>query len=179
MIRVQKPTNPRRYLVGMGQGITVPDLGVNTLCTGAGNDMIYSCSAVIFYNMGDRRAGLYHYPARDIVNRRQNTETILSRMIAATQPDRAWILYGVLKNILEKPGSAPGDDSYHKLNEYIKERLLAVKEEYSLRSIAAQGGGASISQTNNEPTIETVAPPVFWDLRPYAAGQQTFGCIYK
>ncbi|HUI76562.1 MAG TPA: hypothetical protein VLY24_01570 [Bryobacteraceae bacterium] len=162
------------YGVIMRQGVTVDDLGNNTLITGYGNlnDTIQSCSAVMFFNTATRAAGLFHYPSGDLNRRR--LRTTLSAMMERVQPNEAYIGYGVV-GFIERPG-LPADDKHTQLRTFILG--LLPRDGGRLRRFPATSRVASISQMGGGAIIGSQEPPNITDLRYHAAANYNFGRIY-
>lgn len=165
------------YGVIMGQGITVADLGANTLITGYGDpaDSIQSCSAVMFFNTNTRSAGLYHFPAGNILTD-GDSRNALTAMRDAVQPNEAYIAYGVEDFSYGPRKVVPSDPHSPALRTFV---LALLPLECRLRRVPASTRIASISQAGNRAALGNQDPGNVTDLRGYAAGNYAFGRIYK
>jgi hypothetical protein len=161
----------------MRQGITVPDLGADTLITGYHTDhLIWSCSAVMFFNTTTRAAGLYHFPAGNILTD-GDSRNALTDIKKAVQPNEAYIAYGVVTLGYGPPKIVPSDEYSPELHTFV---LGLLPLECRLRQLPARNGFASIGQAGNRAVIGTTNPgTAITDLSDFAAGNYAFGRIYK
>lgn len=164
------------YNVVMGQGITVGDLGGDTLITGPGNveDSIQSCSAVMFFNTGTRAAGLFHFPAGNILTDGVS-RNVLTAMRDAVQPTEGYIAYGVVDWMNPLNRVVPSDPHSSALRTFV---LGLLPLTCRLRRMPARTRIASISQAGNAAVIGSVEPDGLTDLRGFAAGNYAHYTLY-
>jgi len=158
------------YNVFMGQGVSVPNLGANTLITGPGaaKDTIQSCAAVILFNTGSHAAGLFHFPAGNILTDGVSRANLIS-MSGAVVPDQAYIAYGV-QGIGHVHNPVTATDPY--ATNLLSFVVGLLPFECRLRGMPAPTGIASISlAANGSATIGSTRPAVaLTSLRAVAAG---------
>lgn len=158
------------YNIVMKQGITVPDLGGDTLVTGPGQstDGIQSCSAVIFFSSATRGAGLYHFPSGDIA-KDMESRSILSAMCNAVHPTECYIAFGTAGNDHSKKVRL-GDPFSTQLHNYV---VGIIPTGTRLRQMPVIRLVAAISQHQNVAKIDVESPaPIYanrTNLRGYAA----------
>jgi hypothetical protein len=171
------------YNVVMNQGITVTDLGNNSLFTGWGgtDKKLQSCSAVILVNTQSGAAGLYHFPAGDIDDDK-GSQDVLNKMLKAVKPDQVWVCYGIDEVAHMKAyGGAPSQEFYifrQKLKDWLKSK---VADTAGVSEKAAKGGTACVSLANGVPDVSVKGEGMVMvtDLSGYQAGNyNNIGRIY-
>jgi hypothetical protein len=172
------------YRVVMGQGITVADLGNNMLLTGVATmthrDWILSCSAIMFFNKTTRAAGLFHYPAGNILSD-GDSRNVLHAMYDAVAPTEGHIAYGVhsptnMSLLLgtAKPSTEPTDYYASVLRTFV----TALLKNLSLGYKPATSKTASISQKEDAAIIGSENPGTSTDLCDFSAAPYDDFTIY-
>jgi hypothetical protein len=164
------------YNVVMGQGITVADLGNDTLITGPGEigDSIQSCSAVMFFNTGTRAAGLFHFPSGNILADGVS-RNVLTAMRDAVQPTEGYIAYGVVDWMNPENRVVPSDPHASELRTFV---LGLLPMTCRLRRMPARTRIASISQAGNAAVIGDANPEGLTELRGFGAGNYAHYTLY-
>jgi len=170
------------YNVVMNQGITVANLGNDSLFTGWGapQHKLQTCSAVILVNTQTGAAGLYHFPSGDIDDDK-GSQKVLGKMLQAVKPDQLWICYGIQHLIEMKAlGGKPADEFYiwrEKLKNWLKSK---VADSAGVSEKASKCGTASISLPNGVPEVSVSGDGgvTATDLSGYAEGNYQVGRIY-
>jgi hypothetical protein len=169
------------YNIIMKQGITVRNLGNDTLVTGHEypEDKLQSCSAILLFNSATRAAGLYHFPASDITQS-PKAQRLIRDMAKAVLPDMAWITYGVatheMRDLVQTalPG-APSDPFHDSLRHHVQ-GLLGSNTPVTLKE--ARTGVIALSQDNGVPKLSVEDPYTATDLRACTAGTYPNYTIY-
>jgi hypothetical protein len=162
--------------VYMGQGITVADLGGDTLITGPGRieDRLQSCAAVMLFNTATRAAGLFHFPSGDILTD-GSSRNDLAAICNAVQPDEAYIAYGIISMSYREDTVVPSDPFSQNLRSFV---LALLPLTCRMRRMPATTRIASISQAANVAIIGSAEPGGLTDLRGSAAGNYANYTLY-
>jgi hypothetical protein len=160
----------------MGQGITMANLGANTLITGPGGigDRLQSCSAVMFFNTATCGAGLFHFPSGNILEDGDSRNN-LTAMRDAVNPNEAYIAYGVVDWLHQGVRVVPSDPYAPQLRTFV---LGLLPLTCRLRRMPATTCIASIRQAANVAIIGSVNPGGLTNLRAFAAGNYAGYTLY-
>jgi len=138
------------YGVGMGQAVLVDDLEGHMLITGYGSgaveDRLSTCSAVIMLNAATGAAGLYHYPAGDIQTK-PGARQLMANMQEAVQPKEVFFIYGISTDSGRVDKPVPTDPFHMALLDFL--RLLLPLNTRIGRNPAMMGR-ASIKMDNGK-----------------------------